>query len=208
MRRSLMVIILASCLAATTFAVDATQAGKPAQPNAGASQPVEPGSLAGRQYARLVIRNAMLINGRGTPTEGPVDIVIERDTIADIIPTDGVSMRGYGPAWKRPEGDRVIDATGLYVIPGLVDMHTHVPGTRRGGADQSAYAYKLWLAHGVTTLRDASTTTASPTPRFPGRSPSRPTTTTGTRSIASAGRGSCGRKPRSIPSTSRRSSTR
>lgn len=118
-------------------------------------------SLAGQQYSRLVIRNAMMISGRGTPAEGPVDIVIEKDTIADIIPTDAVSMKSYGPAWKRPEGDRVIDATGMYIMPGLVDMHTHIPGDGgRGGAGGTDYSYKLWLGHGVTTLRDAGADSA------------------------------------------------
>jgi imidazolonepropionase-like amidohydrolase len=119
-------------------------------------EPVQTPAAAGQQYSRLVIRNAMLVNGRGTPTEGPVDIVIERDLIADIIPVDAVSLGNYRRDWKRPEGDRVIDATGMYVIPGLVDMHAHIPGdSGRGGAGGFDYAYKLWLGHGVTTLRDA-----------------------------------------------------
>jgi hypothetical protein len=157
MRRASIVLAFGACVAiGATLVGVAAQSDKSRQPAAGQTQsPAPAASLAGRQYGRLVIRNAMLINGRGTPTEGPMDIVIEKDTIADIIPTDGVSIRSYGANWKRPEGDRVIDATGMYVMPGLIDMHTHVPGTRRGGADQNDYAYKLWLAHGVTTLRDA-----------------------------------------------------
>lgn len=158
MRRAAIVLGFPACMAiVSTLGVVATEPGNPAQPatRAAQTQPASSTSLAGRQYGRLVIRDAMLINGRGTPAEGPVDIVIDRDTITDIIPTDAVSMRNYGPEWKRPEGDRVIDATGMYVMPGLIDMHTHVPGRRRGGADESDYAYKLWLAHGVTTLRDA-----------------------------------------------------
>jgi imidazolonepropionase-like amidohydrolase len=112
--------------------------------------------LQGRQYGRLVIRDAMLVNGRGTPAEGPVDIVIDKDTIADIIPVDGVSLGNYGRDWKRPGGDRVIDAKGMYVIPGLVEMHAHIPGdSRRTGGGGFDYSYKLWLAHGVTTMRDA-----------------------------------------------------
>lgn len=124
---------------------------------AGLTQAAASGSdwTVGEQYSRLVIRNAMLVNGRGTPTEGPVDIVIDRDTIADIIPVDAVSLARYGSNWKRPEGDRIIDADGMYVIPGLVDMHAHIPGDGGRAGDRAfEYAYKLWLGHGVTTLRD------------------------------------------------------
>ena len=47
--------------------------------------------------------------------------------------------------------DHVIDGTGMYLMPGFVDMHVHA-----GGAPKNAdaeYAYKLWLGHGVTTVR-------------------------------------------------------
>ncbi len=114
------------------------------------------GESVGQQYARLVIRNATMISGRGTPAEGPVDIVVDRDTISDIIPVDDVSLSRYGPTWRRPEGDRVLDAAGMYVMPGLIDMHAHIPGDgARTGTRGFDYAYKLWLGHGVTTLRDA-----------------------------------------------------
>ena len=123
----------------------------------GASSQTSPPAqgTVGQQYGRLVIRDATLVNGRGTPAEGPVDIVIDKDVIQDIIPVDAVSIANYGKDWKRPGGDRVIDAKGMYVLPGLVDMHAHIPGGgTRGGAGWD-YAYKLWLGHGVTTLRDA-----------------------------------------------------
>ncbi len=117
-----------------------------------AEQPVA-AARQGQQYPRLVVRDGMLISGRGTPAEGPVDIVIERDRIVDIIPTDGVSLVSYGRNFQRPTGERVIDAKGMYVMPGIVDMHTHVPPDGPKGGFE--YAYKLWLGHGITTLRDA-----------------------------------------------------
>ena len=96
-----------------------------------------------------------MVNGRGTPTEGPMDIVVEKDRIVDIVPVDGVSLGSYGSSFKRPEGDRVIDATGMYVLPGLIDMHAHVPGNNERAGDRGTeYAYRLWLGHGVTTLGD------------------------------------------------------
>jgi imidazolonepropionase-like amidohydrolase len=125
--------------------------------------PIPLGTTQGQRYGRLVIRNATIVTGRGTPgsnrgmpPEGPVDIVIEGNTIVDMFLADPVNMAGYGPTFQRPTGDRVIDATGMYLIPGLVEMHAHLP--RDGGelgARGSDYAYRLYLGHGVTTVRDA-----------------------------------------------------
>lgn len=41
---------------------------------------------------------------------------------------------------------------GMFVLPGLVDMHTHYPSARAVGVRESASL--LFLAHGVTTIRD------------------------------------------------------
>ena len=110
-----------------------------------------------------MIRNATIVSGRGTPgtnrampPEGPVDIVIEGNTIVDIVLMDGVNAAGYGPAFRRPTGDMIIDATGKYVIPGLVEMHAHLPPPSSDfGAHGLDYAYRLYLGHGVTIVRDA-----------------------------------------------------
>lgn len=104
---------------------------------------------------RLVIRGGILIDGTGTPARGPVDIVVEGGRITAIVGADPVSVaRGGG---ERPSGDRTIDAAGLYVLPGFIDMHAHIPSGRGQRPFSPDYAYKLWLAHGVTTLRDAGT---------------------------------------------------
>ena len=123
------------------------------------------GATRGERATRLVIRNAMVVSGRGTPgsnrampPEGPIDIVIEGNTITDYVPVDPVNLAGHGPDWRRPTGDRVIDATGMYVMPGLVDMHAHLPGNSSAlGARALEYAFRLYLGHGVTTVRDAGT---------------------------------------------------
>jgi imidazolonepropionase-like amidohydrolase len=39
----------------------------------------------------------------------------------------------------------------MYVLPGFVDVHVHTGGVPK--APQAEYIYKLWLAHGVTTVR-------------------------------------------------------
>ncbi len=123
------------------------------------------GTLKGEKYRRLVIRNATYISGRGTPgtnrampPEGPVDIVIEGNTIVDVVLMDPVNAAGYGPGFRRPTGDKIIDAAGKYVIPGLVEMHAHLPPARSGfGPRGLDFAYRLYLGHGITTVRDAGT---------------------------------------------------
>lgn len=101
-------------------------------------------------FKTLVIRGAILIDGTGAPPQGPVDIVIENNRIQAIrsAGTPGLPLRQNRPPEKP---DLEIDATGMYVLPGFVDMHVH-----GGGAPKNAdveYAYKLWMAHGVTTVR-------------------------------------------------------
>ena len=91
----------------------------------------------------------MLIDGTGAPPRGPVDIVVAGNRITAVrsAGTPGLPLR----ANRAPQADYEIDATGMYVMPGFVDMHVHA-----GGAPKNAdaeYAYKLWLAHGVTTVR-------------------------------------------------------
>ena len=48
------------------------------------------------------------------------------------------------------KGTKEIDGTGMYLMPGFVDAHVHCGG---GQARDPEYVYKLWLAHGVTTVR-------------------------------------------------------
>ena len=109
---------------------------------------------SGKSFPHLVIKDAMLVNGRGSPAFGPVDIVIERDKITDIVKVDSVSLNRYPSDWERPSSEYMIDAIGMYVIPGLVDMHAHIPTDKKKcGPKDFEYAYKLWLIHGVTTLR-------------------------------------------------------
>ncbi len=104
-------------------------------------------------FKTLVIRGATLIDGTGAPPQGPVDIVIAGNRIASVrgAGTPGVPLR----ANRQPQNaDHEIDGTGMYVMPGFVDMHVHAGGAPKNA--EAEYAYKLWLAHGVTTVRGVS----------------------------------------------------
>ena len=96
------------------------------------------GDLAEGPYRRLLIRNVMVLPGHGGPPTGPHDIVIEGNVIA--------AVRGHNPN-APADADRVIEGNGMYVMPGMFDLHYHV----RGEPIPLEYSYYLKLAHGVTT---------------------------------------------------------
>ena len=65
---------------------------------------------SGQRVRRLLIHNAIVIDGNGTPASGPKDIVIENNLISDVIPLDAVAAaRGSGTPARA---GAVIDATG------------------------------------------------------------------------------------------------
>jgi imidazolonepropionase-like amidohydrolase len=98
---------------------------------------------------RLVIHNAMVIYGSGKPPYGPVDIVAEDGLISYIgAPADRSAL-------AHSSSDTVIDATGKYVMPGIVNAHMHWHEERQPGMPQPIqYERNLYLAAGVTTVRD------------------------------------------------------
>ena len=99
-------------------------------------------------FSQLIIRGVTLINGNGAPPRGPIDIVVENNKIVDIqvVGYPGVEIDNS----KRPElkpGGRELDCSGMYLLPGFVDMHAHIGGVNQG-ADYD-YVFKLWMAHAM-----------------------------------------------------------
>ena len=111
----------------------------------------------GVRPARYVIRNALVVEGNGTPASGPYDIVIEGNTIADVVALDPVALKA-GRA-RRPAAEVELDAGGKYVLPGLINLHGHVQEERGGTPQPLEYELKLWLASGITTVRDVGSAT-------------------------------------------------
>ena len=108
-------------------------------------------------FKRLVIRGATLIDGTGAPPIGPIDIVIENDRIVQIRSV-GFPKVPVDPVRRPVKGDYEIDATGMYVLPGFINAHTHIADSNQGKVGDvppAEYVYKLWLGHGITTVREA-----------------------------------------------------
>lgn len=63
-----------------------------------------------------LFRGATLIDGNGGPARPKMSILVEGDRIKSVVPD--ATVAGY-------TGD-VVDASGLFVLPGLIDTHTHL----------------------------------------------------------------------------------
>jgi cytosine/adenosine deaminase-related metal-dependent hydrolase len=107
-----------------------------------------------RSTGRLAIRGAIIVQGNGTPAEGPFDVVVEGNRIVEIVALDPVALKA-GSA-RRPAAEAEIDATGKYLLPGLINIHAHLQNERGGIPQPYEYQFKLWLANGITTIRDVS----------------------------------------------------
>lgn len=83
----------------------------------------------------LVIEGGTLIDGNGGPPKRDALITLQGNKIV------GVSQVGRAAI---PAGATVINATGKFILPGLIDAHLHYAG----------FLSELLLSHGVTTAFD------------------------------------------------------
>ena len=86
--------------------------------------------------ATLAIESATLVDGHTGATRPETTILIADGRIAAVGPAGEVSV---------PEGARTIDGAGKWVIPGIVDVHTHIRPDDTAGL-------RRFLAAGVTTI--------------------------------------------------------
>ena len=114
--------------------------------------------MTSTQSGRWLVRNANLVDGTGSPGRPSHSVLVVGSTIAWV-----------GPTAQEPEGsfDRVVDATGGTVLPGLINSHVHVcndgaPDLFAQVRDDSipvatirgARSAQLALGSGTTTVRD------------------------------------------------------
>ena len=76
-----------------------------------------------------------IVDGRGGPPIPDGVLVVDGDRIAAVGPRDTVPV---------PQGADVVDTTGRFLLPGLIDVHVHY----------FEWMGELFLAHGVTSVKD------------------------------------------------------
>ena len=94
--------------------------------------------------------------GAGCRDKGPEGIALVGGTLIDgsggtplrdaVIVVRGTRVEFVGPraGFDMPKNTREVDATGKWIIPGLIDAHAHV----------APWTLPRYLAYGVTTVRD------------------------------------------------------
>ena len=82
-----------------------------------------------------------------------VDPMNKTDGVYDIA-AEGAVIREIGKDLPCAANDNVIDASGCYVVPGLIDHHAHVQPLAKIGLPTEASCF----ASGVTTVVDAGST--------------------------------------------------
>ena len=76
-------------------------------------------ATTGAATTSLAVTGAHVVPIEGEPFDGTVLI------------TDG-RIAALGPAVTVPDGARVLDAGGRWLLPGFIDAHTHLGPARRG----------------------------------------------------------------------------
>ena len=105
-----------------------------------------PVTLAWRQQVpegRTVVHAGALWDGVGAALRQDVDIVIEGNRIVSVAPHAA-----------HEEGARVVDASGLTVMPGLIETHLHPLTLYQGG--QFGQIAQLMLSYGITTAQSVA----------------------------------------------------
>jgi imidazolonepropionase-like amidohydrolase len=92
----------------------------------------------------LAITHVTLIDASGAAPKPDITVFIADKKIAAIGPSSSLSI---------PRNTRTLDATGKFLIPGLVDIHVHLTGAGEPTGSRE-FILPLLLANGITTVRD------------------------------------------------------
>ncbi|WP_420317807.1 amidohydrolase family protein [Ekhidna sp.] len=91
--------------------------------------------------ASYIIKNVNVIDVRDGSIGQEMDVIIADGKISSIIKSDDFETNA-----------QIIDGTDKYLVPGLTEMHAHIPSPQ-WGRDNTNETLFLFLSNGVTTIR-------------------------------------------------------
>ena len=111
----------------------------------------------------IVLRGGRVWDGTGAAAR-PATVVIQRNRIAAVLAAG---------ATEWPADAKVIDVAGKTVMPGLIDLHTHIDYRMPGNSDVEAYQpaagalrgverLRYYIESGITTIRDVGSAGDTP----------------------------------------------
>ena len=98
----------------------------------------------------IALKGARIITMKGDEVIENGTILIRENRIIDIDDADKVPI---------PAEAKIIDMSGKTIMPGIVDVHSHMGTFRQGLSPQKQWSYYANLAYGVTTSHDPSSNT-------------------------------------------------
>lgn len=113
--------------------------------------PAEP-SRGIRPEGVLRLDNTMIVDGTGAPAYGPASITILHGIITSITFAGSVIPSSTELGTENSD-EVVLDMGGAYILPGLIDSHVHIGHGKQ--VETAEYPYKLWMGHGITTVRES-----------------------------------------------------
>jgi Tol biopolymer transport system component/imidazolonepropionase-like amidohydrolase len=99
---------------------------------------------------KIALTGARIITMKGDEVIEDGTVVVDRNRIAAVGPTGSVEI---------PSDAHVIACTGKTIMPGLVDVHSHIRASYSGIMEEQNWLYLANLAFGVTTTHDPSNPT-------------------------------------------------
>jgi imidazolonepropionase-like amidohydrolase len=94
--------------------------------------------------ATLAIVHATVVDATGPAPRPDNTVLISGQQIVAVGPVESTPV---------PSGSPVLDATGKFLIPGLVDAHVHLTGAGEPAGSRQ-FIIPLLVANGITTVRD------------------------------------------------------
>lgn len=92
----------------------------------------------------IVITNVNVLTMLDDQVQADRAVIVEDGKIKAILPATEVDTAAFA---------EIIDANGQYLLPGLAEMHAHIPHPTDSGEDRIEETLFLYLSNGITTIR-------------------------------------------------------